>query len=85
MARHMTLTDRRALEEKYNRGISIRQIAEDLGVNLSTIYKELKRGDTGKEDVNGRAGYSAELAQRNLFCRKQQLRYRSKTSKEDNV
>lgn len=85
MARHMTLTDRRMLEEKYNQGTAVRQIAEELELNLSTIYKELKRGDTGKEDMNGRAGYSAELAQRSLFHRKQQLRYRSETLKEGNT
>lgn len=79
MARHMTLEDRRMLESKYNQGTAVRQIAEELGLNLSTIYKELKRGDTGKEDSNGRAGYSAEIAQRNIFQVKQRLRYRSES------
>ena len=32
-----------------------------MSFNYSTIYKELKRGDTGKMDANGRAGYSCLL------------------------
>ena len=34
---------------------------------MATIYKELKRGDTGQLDKNMRREYSAELAQRRLI------------------
>ena len=34
---------------------------------VATIYKELKRGDTGQLDKNMRREYSAELAQRRLI------------------
>lgn len=48
-----------------------------MGFNFSTIYKELKRGDTGKMDKNGRAGYSAVLGQQRLYKTKQRLRYQA--------
>lgn len=48
-----------------------------MSFNYSTIYKELKRGDTGKMDANGRAGYSAELGQQRLYNAKQRFRYRA--------
>jgi len=35
-----------------------------MGYDYSTIYKELRRGDTGRMDERGRAGYSADLAQK---------------------
>lgn len=61
MAKHMTQDDRKVLEARYNAGQSVAGIARAMSFNYSTIYKELKRGDTGKMDTNGRAGYSAEL------------------------
>lgn len=66
----MTLDDRRKIEERWLAGDSIINIAECLGTHRSTIYLELKRGDTGEMDRNGRGGYSAELAQRELFNRR---------------
>ena len=59
MAKHMTQDDRKTLEARYNAGQSVAGIARAMRFNYSTIYKELKRGDTGKMDANGRAGYSA--------------------------
>ena len=61
MAKHMTQDDRKVLEARYNAGQSVAGIARAMSFNYSTIYKELKRGDTGKMDANGRAGYSACL------------------------
>lgn len=75
MAKHMTQDDRKTLEARYNAGQSVAEIARAMQFNYSTIYKELKRGDTGKMDANGRAGYSAALGQRRLYNKKQQLRY----------
>ena len=77
MAKHMTLEERKALEVRYNAGQSVPGIADAMGFSFSTIYKELKRGDTGKMDANGRAGYSAELGQQRLYNAKQRFRYRA--------
>jgi len=40
------------------------EIAVEIGVCYVTIYRELKRGDTGEMDELGRRVYDAELAQR---------------------
>ena len=82
MAKHMTLEERKALEVRYNAGQSGPGIADAMGFSFSTIYKELKRGDTGKMDANGRAGYSAELGQKRLYNAKQRLRYRADCPEE---
>ena len=65
--KHLTLQDRRTLEELYAGGCNADEIAEKLGVHRATVYNELKRGDTGEMDDNGRIGYSAETAQRRAY------------------
>lgn len=75
MAKHMELEDRKELEARYRANQSVAGIASAMGFDSSTIYKELKRGDTGKMDQNGRAGYSAEIGQQRLYHTKQRLRY----------
>lgn len=65
--RHLTLKDRMELEALYEKGRGVEQIAAKLKVHRSTVYNELKRGDTGEMDGNGRMGYSAELAQRTVI------------------
>lgn len=77
MAKHMTLEERKVLEARYNAGQSVPGIANAMGFSFSTIYKELKRGDTGKMDQNGRAGCSAVLGQQRLYKTKQRLRYQA--------
>ena len=71
--RYLTLADREALESHYLKGERPQDIADALGVHVATIYKELKRGDTGDIDRNMRQGYSAKLAQlrlqKNFKCR----------------
>ena len=64
--RYLTLADRETLEASYLKGARPQDIADTLGVHVATIYKELKRGDTGKLDGNMRQGYSATLAQYRL-------------------
>ena len=59
--RYLTLADREKLESHYLKGERPQDIADTLGVHVATIYKELKRGDTGKLDSNMRQGYSATL------------------------
>lgn len=65
--RHLTLKDRENLERLYKKGYSAEKIAAELKVHRSTVYNELKRGDTGKMDCNGRIGYSAEQAQQSII------------------
>ena len=64
--RYLTLDDRKKLARLYLKGDRPQDIAKALGVHVATIYKELKRGDTGEFDKNMRQGYSATLAQRRL-------------------
>ena len=65
--RYFTYEDRRKLEDLYNAGSALPNIADTLGVQLATIYRELNRGSTGEIDANGRVGYDAELAQKNML------------------
>ena len=65
--RYLTFGDREKIETEYAAGGRPADIAIDLGVHVATIYKELKRGDTGQLDKNMRREYSAELAQRRLI------------------
>ena len=46
------------------------EIAAKIGVHNATIYNELRRGDTGEIDRNGRIGYSAALAQSRVYNRR---------------
>ncbi len=77
MAKHMEFDDRKKLERLYNSGMNGMEIAPLMGYDYSTIYKELRRGDTGRMDERGRAGYSADIAQKRLYHTKQRLRYRA--------
>lgn len=64
--RYLTLSDRQKLEALYLEGYRVQDIADRIGVHVATIYKELKRGETGRLDRNMRREYSATLAQRRL-------------------
>lgn len=64
--RYMTLADRETLEALYLKGERVQDIADSIGVHVTTVYKELKRGETGGLDCNMRKEYSATLAQRRL-------------------
>lgn len=64
--RYMTLADRQKLESLYLKGERVQDIADAIGVHVATVYKELKRGETGGLDRNMRREYSATLAQRRL-------------------
>jgi len=66
LARKFKIIDyakRMVIEELYSQNWSIPDIADHLGYTLSTIYRELDRGNTGTLDVNGRCGYKALIAQ----------------------
>lgn len=60
----LQLKDRRALARLYKRGDRIEDIAKALDVSQNTIYNEIKRGFTGKLDINQRRDYDPEKAQR---------------------
>lgn len=64
--RYLTYEDRKNIEALYGAGESLADIASELGVHLATIYREMARGGTGELDGNGRNGYSAGLAQKNI-------------------
>lgn len=64
--RYLTLADRQTLEGLYLSGDRVQDIADQIGVHVATIYKELKRGETGQLDRNMRREYSATLGQRRL-------------------
>ena len=64
--RYLTLADRQTLEALYLEGDRVQDIADQIGVHVATVYKELKRGETGGLDRNMRREYSATLAQRRL-------------------
>ncbi len=64
--RYLTLADREKLEALYLAGERAQDIADHLGVHVATVYKELRRGETGELDRNMRREYSATLAQRRL-------------------
>lgn len=68
--KHIMLAERRQIEEMYGAGMMPVEIAAKIGVHHATIYNELRRGDTGEIDSNGRIGYSAELAQSRVYNRR---------------
>lgn len=64
--KNLTYEDRKRIEELRRKNASLRLIAEELGVHLATVYREIKRGNTGEIDDNGEYCYSAALAQANV-------------------
>ena len=64
---YMTYEDRKKFEKMYLEGRSLIEIADALGLHISTIYRDLHRGSTGEMDLNGRDEYKADLAQRRLL------------------
>lgn len=49
--KHLTNTDRKRIERWQRQGMKPREIADKLRVHISTIYRELKRGEY--ERLNG--------------------------------
>lgn len=58
----ITNTDRMLIESMWRDGATAREIAERIGTDLSSIYRELKRGFDNTAISPGRCGYSAEVA-----------------------
>lgn len=63
--KHLTLTDRRSIEAWLRVGTSKQTMAIKLGVHISTIYRELKRGEYEhlNSDYTTEMRYSADLAE----------------------
>ena len=64
----LQLKDRRTLARLYLRGDRMEDIAAALGVCQNTVYNEIKRGFTGKLDVNQRREYDPDRAQKNVMA-----------------
>lgn len=64
--KHLTKTDRLRIERWRNQGLKPKEIAAKLRVHISTIYRELKRGEY--ERLNGQTwemetSYSPDIAE----------------------
>ena len=64
--KHLTKTDRLRIEKWLKMGMKPREVADKLRVHVSTIYRELKRGETGGLDRNLRKAYNPVLAQQRV-------------------
>lgn len=61
--KQLTLERRKRIEKLYNqKGQPVTAIAEELGVHVSTIYRELKRGRTAFYNRYGLPEYNARAA-----------------------
>ena len=65
--RQLQLRDRLKIEARLNVGYKPKQIAADLGVHVSTIYREMKRGTYThmNSDLTTDIRYSPEIAEAN--------------------
>ena len=63
--RQLTITDRRKIEKMYLSGEKAKDMADTLRVNVSTIYRELKRGRYmhRNSDWTETERYSADIAE----------------------
>lgn len=64
--KRLELADRKRLEAAYLDNERAADIADSIGVHLSAVYRELRRGYTGTDDKNGRPAYTADVAQRTV-------------------
>ena len=64
--RYIDFRDREQIAARYLNGDRVADIAAGLGVTTATVYRELKRGETGELDRNPRRAYSPVLAQQRV-------------------
>ncbi len=67
MYRYMGYTDRQKMQGMWEAGHTAKEIASSMGMQLATVYRELKRGENGLYDKNQRRAYDADLAQ-HRYC-----------------
>ena len=51
--KHLSFTDRLKIEAGLKMKMSVKQIAESIGVHISTVYREIKRGVYLKKSLGG--------------------------------
>ncbi|MGO5116589.1 helix-turn-helix domain-containing protein [Candidatus Avoscillospira sp. LCP25S3_F1] len=76
--KYITYHDRQQISTRYLNDERVADIAAALGLTLATVYRELKRGETGALDHNQRMEYDPDIAQRRV---QENLKRRGKTSK----
>ncbi len=59
--KRLVFADRQRIEAMFNNGMKEKAIADEIGVHIATIYRELERG---KIIVADSVRYSADTAQR---------------------
>ena len=64
--RYIDFRDREQIAARYLNGDRVADIAAGLGVTTATVYRELKRGETGELDRNQRRAYSPVIAQQRV-------------------
>lgn len=64
--RYIDFRDREQIAARYLNGDRVADIAAGIGVTTATVYRELKRGETGELDRNQRRAYSPVLAQQRV-------------------
>lgn len=55
--------ERQEIERMVEAGMSVKEIAGSLGISLSAVYSELRRGRDGTRLPDKRLRYNADLAQ----------------------
>ncbi len=64
--RYIDFQDRKEISARYLNGDRVADIADGLGVTTATVYRELKRGETGGLDRNLRKSIQPVLAQQRV-------------------
>lgn len=70
-----TLQERQKIQELWERGNTVKDMAAELGVPVSTLYVEMRRGHSGDRLPDYRLKYDASLAQLKMH---QELEQRGK-------
>lgn len=81
--RYIDFQDRKEISTRYLNGDRVADIADGLGMATATVYRELKRGETGGLDRNLRKAYNPVLAQQRVqekshFLKSRRFRKRSR-------
>lgn len=78
--KYITYHDRQQISARYLNDERVADIAAALGLSLTSVYRELKRGETGSLDHNQRMAYDPTLAQRRT---QKNLKRRGKPLKQE--
>ena len=63
---HLTWRERLIIETRLKDGWSKQRIADELGRHVSTIYREIKRGEVPELNARCRPAYRAEVAEKRV-------------------